>query len=569
VSCQFKSTALAALLCSILSACTTPPPPVPKLGAVQLTLAPHSTAGKVDYVEVALRLEKPNVAAGGKLAQLPLIIVSIPTVRYDGNALTASDARGELLLTAVDQPPTPTMTVRQWSVNRATEGDVLVRARALPRAVSAATRNGPLFDLREENGSMNGAGHTFIPLPDWPGKFRIRLRWDLSGMPPGSRGVWSLGEGNVDVVDTIDTLASTFYAAGPVLRHPANGTGPFSMVWFSPTPFDASQVASGIETFFKFAARFFEDGGGSYRVFVRRNPYPAGGGTALRRSFMFGWGVGRTQSNDDLQGLLAHEITHNWPRLDDTEHGATAWYSEGTAEYYSILLSRRAGAISDEEFLRRINGRASGYYTNPYRALSNADAAQKFWVDSRAQRVPYGRGFMYLATLDAQLRAVSGGRRSVDDLVLEVLRRQRAGETVGLKEWQTLVVRELGPAAQTDFDAMVAGRMLVPPPNSFAPCLRLEARSEKPLELGFDQFRPAVVSSLVPDSNAARAGLRDGDEIVEMTDSGKLAADETLEMTMTIRRGQEQRVVRYLPRGTAVESYRWVITAQPLSACKY
>jgi predicted metalloprotease with PDZ domain len=112
-------------------------------------------------------------------------------------------------------------------------------------------------------------------------------------------------------------------------RYPQVPGGPFSMYWFSSPPFDAPAVAASIESFYGFAARFFEDSGGTYRVFIRRNPFRGGGGTALRRSFMFGWGTGRTQTTSELQGLLAHEITHNWPRLDGADHGATAWYTEG------------------------------------------------------------------------------------------------------------------------------------------------------------------------------------------------------------------------------------------------
>jgi predicted metalloprotease with PDZ domain len=233
------------------------------------------------------------------------------------------------------------------------------------------------------------------------------------------------------------------------------------------------------------------------------------------------------------------------------------------------VLSRRAGAIDDDEYLKRINDRASGYYTNPYRSATNAEAAQKFWLDSRAQRVPYGRGFMYLARVDAQVRAASAGRRSLDDLVLEVLRRQRKGETVGLEEWVQLVTREIGPVAKDEFDAMVAGGTIVPPAASLAPCLRPEARRERPLELGFDEFVTGKVTNLVAGSAAALAGVQEGDEIVEMIPASVLQQDEAREMVMTIRRGGGTRVVHYLPRGRAVDSWRWVKTATPLESCHY
>lgn len=544
-------------------------PATSKLPTLDLTLAPHSESGAVDRVDLTLRLGRPDVAAGGTLVQSPLVIVGIPGVRFDGDALRAEDARGPVELTVEDQPPTPTQTLRLWRVARATVGDVTVHARALPRKVDATTRNGPLFDLRAEEGGMHGAGMTFVPVPESTARHRVRVRWDLGAMPAGSRGISSLGETRAETVDTPDVLTRTFYFAGPMSSHPKGGNAKFSMYWLTTPPFDAAEVGRGIESFYRYAGRFFEDAGSEYRVFIRHNPYRGGGGTALTKSFMFAWGTGKPQTALELQGLLAHEITHNWPKLDDPEHGATAWYSEGTAEYYSILLSRRAGAIDDDEWLKRVNERLSGYYTNPYRRATNAEAAKAFWLDSRAQRVPYGRGFTYFMKVDAQLRAASGGRRSLDDLVLEVLRRQRKGEAVGLQAWKDLVVRELGPGARDDFEGMVEGRTIVPAADALAPCLKLEKIAERPLERGFQDVNTAVVTKLVAGSNAERAGLREGDRIVEMTETRDLQADETREMVITIERDGQRQTMRYLPRGEPVESYRFVRAGAPLASCRY
>lgn len=363
-------------------------------------------------------------------------------------------------------------------------------------------------------------------------------------------------------------LAFTYYAAGPMQRFPADG-GPFALYWFTEPPFDLPAVAADISAWFAQASRFFRDPGGSYRVFVRANPYPAGGGTALRRSFMFGWGVDRPVSAAELQGLLAHEITHNWPRLDGGEHAETAWYSEGTAEYYSILLSRRAGAIDDAEFLERINGRATAYYANPFRELSNAEAGKRFWSDPQAQRVPYGRGFMYLVALDAKLRAASAGRRSVDDLVLEVLERQGRGERVDLAQWTQLLERELGAAGHADFDAMVGGATIVPPTSSFGPCLKPVPYREPRFELGFDDFVAGKVRGLVADSNAARAGVQEGDEIVDRGDVEAARRDPARELVIKLRRGADLQEIRYRPRGAQIEGWRWAPAGPPLAQCRY
>ena len=134
---------------------------------------------------------------------------------------------------------------------------------------------------------------------------------------------------------------------------------------------------------------------------------------------------------DSLQGLLAHEMAHTWPAMQG-EHGDTAWYSEGAAEYYSTVLSFRAGAISVDRLLKTFNERADAYYSNPYVAASNPEAAKKFWTDPVAQTVPYGRGWLYLQKTDASVRTASQGRRSLDDVVKAMRQRQVADKPYGI-----------------------------------------------------------------------------------------------------------------------------------------
>jgi hypothetical protein len=60
-------------------------------------------------------------------------------------------------------------------------------------------------------------------LPQSKGTYRISVSWDLSDMPAGSRGVWSFGEGDATTEGPVDLLADSYYAAGPLESHPADG----------------------------------------------------------------------------------------------------------------------------------------------------------------------------------------------------------------------------------------------------------------------------------------------------------------------------------------------------------
>lgn len=540
--------------------------------ALKLELKPHASNGTFDYVEGRMTIESPKVAAGATLVKMPVLVVSIPTARYDGDALKARDDAGDLPLTIKDEPPTPTSNDRRWLATRATRGDVVLTFRAPPREVTSTTRNGPLFDLRANDGGMTGAGITFIPIPDTDFPYRFSLKWDLAGVAPGSRGVWSLGEGDVEATIPAATVAFSFYAAGPMHSYPAQPTADFGMYWLIQPTFDTDALAHGIKQLYGYMSKFFHDEGQPYRVFIRKNLNHGNGGTALARSFTFGWSEDTAPTLDSLQSLLAHEMTHNWPAMEG-EHGDTAWYSEGAAEYYSILLSYRAGVTTLAQFQKEMNERATGYYTSPYIHLTNPEVAKIFWTDWGAQRVPYGRGFMYLAQVDAQIRAKSKGKRSLDDLVVPMFERKKQGKTPSIDDWIALVTAEIGPQAKRDYDAMVAGKTLIPPKNSLAPCFKPVTHRERPYALGFDETslngKSRIVHGLVKSSAADVAGLRDGDEVITVTDILDLQRELDKNMVMTVRRGGEQLRIEYAPRGKPVDAYQWErVSGVPDTECK-
>lgn len=543
--------------------------PPPKL---DVTLSPHVAGGDASYMGVKMTLQAPALKAGDPLVRAPQRLVGIPMPKYDGDAIQARDASGPLALTISEEPPTPQGVYRRWSVGRATVGDVVISYKAPPRKVSAATNNGPLFDLREQDGGLAGSGHGVVVTPVAPGPYRVKLNWDLSALAPGSRGVWSLGEGQVETTIPSEVLAFSYYYAGPLKSAPAKGDDHFAFYWLGEPPFDAPQFGGNMKALFNSMASFFNDEAGSYRVFVRRNPYEGTGGTALARSFMFGYPPGGA-AVEDLQSLVSHEMAHTWPTMDG-EHGETSWYTEGMAEYYSTVLSWRSKAIDTNRLLKIFNDRAAAYYSNPYVAATSAVAAEKFWTDPVAQTVPYGRGWLYLQQTDAQIREASGGKRSLDDIAKEMRRRNLAKEPYGVAAWLELVGKEIGAdKAKAGYDAMTSGALLIPPAKLYAPCLTVEKHPVRPFQLGFARSSlndDRVVRDLEPGSAAEAAGLRNGDVIVEVNDVNKVRKDEALELKLTYRRGEATTAISFLPRGAPVEGYHWVRDPKTAdAACRF
>jgi len=529
---------------------------------LDVKLKPHQSNGHVDYVDVSMTLENPQAKPGSVLVHMPLVVASIPTQRYDGTALSARDSKGPLDLSIKDDTPTPFLTYRNWQLSHATEGDVTISYRAVPRAVDSNTRNGPLFDLREEAGGLNGAGFTFIAPPVvCQEPYNIHLKWDLSSMPAGSRGIWSLGEGDASVVRPAELLATSFYFAGPVKSYPEKSDSRFHMYWLNEPPFDAKDAAGMISRLFDFTSHFFHDDKDDYRVFIRKNPYKYGGGTALARSFLFAYGNAKAPTAEDLKSLIGHEMVHNWPMLAG-DHADTSWYTEGSAEYYSALLAFRAGLFTPEEFLKNINKKISDYYQNPVQSLSNRDAEQIYWKDARAGHVPYGRGFFYLANVNTKIREKSKGARSLDDIVVPLSDRSRNGEEIGVEDWLKAITAELGEGARTEYVDMVAGKPLASLPNMFGPCFKSVAISEYQQDLGFDVLaymgKPRIVKGLVTSSEAASAGLKDGDLVVEGKDVSEPSFHYDEPITIKVLRDGKELSFTFMPRGRTVTGYQWV-----------
>lgn len=538
--------------------------------SLDLVLAPWGE-DKVRGIRATMTVESPAIDAGEPVFRMPLKLVSMPTAAYEVDDISASDARGALALTAVEEEPTSSGRYRHYVADRATRGDLRVVFGTEPRAVDEDTRNGPLFDIRPQNGGFMGSGVYFMLLPaDDEQTYRITLDWDFSNAPQGTAAAWSLGEGRQEVIRPASTLRFTYYAVGDVKRADPDPDATFNMYWISEPPFDIDALADNIVTLFTEMATFFERPDAAYRVFIRENPHRGGGGTGFVDSFAFSYGTDDDSPEDGPLMLLAHEIAHNWTRFNaDQPHPMTAWYTEGTAEYYKAVMAYRAGLLDREGLLEEINSMASGYYSNPYIDKSNAEAGENFWSDSLAQRVPYGRGFMYLVQVDAQIRAETEGRQSLHDLILEINRRQSEGEQIGNERWQELLAERIGEQARSGFEAMISGETIVPPDNAFAPCFRVYETEIRPFELGFDRMNLNRVTSLVEGSRAARAGLEEDDRIERFTPIDELRDDPKARMEITVERDGEKVTLDYLPRGEPRSAWLWENTEAPDAACNF
>jgi predicted metalloprotease with PDZ domain len=558
---------LACLLQLVMSAAVVAqdatPPGMPELS---ITMAPGGMKdGNPTWVDVKLRISGVEWKQGEPFLRVPVKFAGVPSVPYSEGDLNATDENGPIpLRQTVDEPDEGGfLYFRRWSPQRNTTGVVNLEYRAEIELYIPELGAGPPFDLRAQGGGISGATNTFLVHPDSEAIFMTRIAWDLSALAPGSIGVTSLGDGDTASPGPMDRLIATFVMAGPIGRYPEQADeSNFTGYWIGEPKFDAKAVLAWSEKAYRAIVDFFDDDDPpNYRVLMRGNPYPGGGGAALISSFLVSYPDTKTDG-DDLRETIAHETVHNWVSGIGGPPGSSSWYSEGMTVTYTRRLLLRSGLFTPEEFLESVNNTATSYYTNALNNTPNDEIAAGFWRDTRIRSLPYTRGSLYFASVDTAIREKSGGKRSLDDLLRAFVARQQGGEAVTGDTWRELVTAELGEAGAQALDAMLAGELIVPPSDAFGPCFQREEAQLRSFDLGFDRKSlyadPRIVGGLEAGSAAAQAGLRDGDIILHPVPLEEAQADPEKTLDLQVRRGQDEITIEYLPRGEAVQGWQWV-----------
>jgi predicted metalloprotease with PDZ domain len=546
----------------------------PAPDTLTVTLAPGretQVVGKRFFVDVMLKIPAADAPAGAPLFGLPIVIANTDTVASTLTDLRVTDAAGSVPLSVKDDPVAIAYG-RHWLAGRAVHGELTVRYRAPVDDTPPARGSGPPYQLRSEGGGVSGVGNTFILTPEGAKPYRISLKWDLAALGPGAKAMSSFGDGDVELpAGPAARLMSALYMAGPMRREPAQVTpNGFSAAWLGDPPFDPRPLMQWAGRLHGWMSRFFEDPSEPpYRVILRYNPINAGGGAAMYHSFLLTWGES-ARDPEKLKGTLSHEMIHTWT---STGLGGQ-WYGEGIAVHYQALLPWRAGMIGTDWFLEDLNATARRYYTNPLNDTPDREVGPRFWEDTRIRVLPYDRGAMYFAVLDGKIRRASRGKRGLDDLIREMVRRAGAGQRADDAAWLELVGGELGDDGRRLHADMLAGKLMLPGSDDFGPCFTRTTAKFRRFELGFDPKSLVgdvkTIRGLMAGSEAARAGLKDGDVVTYAVALDSVQGDPARTLTLKVTRAGRTFPITYLPRGETVDAYQWArVAGAPESRCLY
>jgi len=359
---------------------------------------------------------------------------------------------------------------------RAVRGPVTLsyRASSLPLA-----DHGSWWGVRHDDVSIGGAGRHFLIVPDDVAPHRVRVTWQPPACAKAGKG-YSSFPGDVAVVDSVQELlyASYFWGKGRGARATAGG-GEVLGVWFGDIALDVAAATSYAAEVYAAERAFFGDADASpYTVFARVIPEQHDHSNGIGQPHSFLLAIGPTLPwAAHLRTNIAHEMFHRWfgMRTSIGEGLDNAWwFSEGFTVYYANVIPFRHHLIGPDEFVANLNVATTKHFANKYRHATNAAIRAGFASNADLQRVPYSRGALYAAELDAAIRAASRGKRSLDDLVVGLY---RAGEPTHWKAplkpaaFTTALERELGAAAVARFHAVIEdGATPNPPTGAYGPC---------------------------------------------------------------------------------------------------
>jgi predicted metalloprotease with PDZ domain len=271
--------------------------------------------------------------------------------------------------------------------------------------------------------------------------------------------------------------------------------------------------------------------------------------------------LARRPDGGGVEWLLAHELFHEW-----NGHAITLaqpkelayWFSEGFTDFYARRLLFRAGRLDEEAYLASWNQKLAVQAANPARHAPAERVQEAFWSERDVGEVPYQRGDLIALLVDHAIRVRSGGARSLDDLMRELVRRARAGAGPFTNEALLAAIGELAGAETEAAVHAWAVDGLEPslPEDAAGPEYALVPADLPTFDTGFDHeatLREGVVTGVRPGGCAEHAGLRDGMRLAGWSvNFGQV--NQPIELSL--REGGETRSLAYLPHGVPMRGYR-------------
>lgn len=329
---------------------------------------------------------------------------------------------------------------------------------------------------------FHGMGNAFLLAPrsayGAPETYEAVLRWKL---PAGYDAVCSWGAGrHVGARLRGDDLRQSLYLAGRFKRRLVErGERTITVAMIGDFDFDIAQFAELTARIIDAECEFMvEPGFPDFLISVIPvgDPVKPGdsrlAGTGLYNSFAL-FLAPRSQLNDALEHLFAHELLHYWngrilPARQPERQAF--WFVEGFTDYYALRILYESGIWNAATYCKWINRHLREYALNPAANATNAQIEAAYWSQrDTVGEVAYQRGLALGLRWHslARQRNRPGG---IDPWFIGLIERGRDGYEIGNPELRATGVAALGAWFGEEFDRFVAAAETVDvPADALAP----------------------------------------------------------------------------------------------------
>lgn len=425
-----------------------------------------------------------------------------------------------------------------WQVDAGGAKEIVATYRVYSNELTVRTN-----ELNDEHGFWNNAALLMFPAGQISAPSTVHVapsgNWRVAtGLPPVAGQPNTFRAPNYDVLfdspfEVSDYKEITFDVEGKQHRFVMSGDGNYDLKVL------AKETAKIVEEAYKIFGELPYD---DYTFIVNLR---GGGGlehlnsTALQWNR---WGFKPKARLTGFLGLVAHEYFHcfNVKRIrpdalgpfdyENENYTKLLWVAEGGTEYYSGLLLRRAGIISDREFLGGKAGAISQLQATPGRfQTSLEEASQDAWIKYYRQDENsvnnqisyYDKGEIVNMMLDIRIRTASKGARSLDDVMRYLYNEfYKKGRNYTPEDFQKISETMAGTSLDDFFSKYVRGRADIDY-NAIVNGIGLTLDASTPARnkayIGADtseQDGRLTIRSVPANSPAYDQGLNTGDQIV-------------------------------------------------------
>jgi predicted metalloprotease with PDZ domain len=368
-----------------------------------------------------------------------------------------------------------------------------------------------------------------------------------------------------------DKVENALFAAGDFRVHRSAVEGqPLVVAIRGKWSFTDEEFVAQISRIVKAEREFWHDNDFPYYL-VTLSPYDvqSGGsdGSGFTNAFwLFNpWGEALSY---ELHYHLAHEGFHTWNPYKIgivKEPGARVkWATEGFTVYYGDILLLRAGLLPLPEYIAKLNKRIFDYESLPLKNLTNEELEARY--DERSvNQLPYARGPVLALWLDAQIRKQSKGKSSLDRVLLTLASEATKNPAVELTSERVLRAagKELNRKSRKQLANILENGESIPIPDfPKNPCVGLESEKLPLFDLGFDGdvlLSKNLVVNVQEDSEAFKAGVRDGQEVLGMSVTWN---DENESVRLRVRTASGQKRIEYFPKGKTVSVPQYSVSKE-------